>query len=101
MLTQGTMITMLFILVILLVFRAVHLSSRLDEAHKKIDLILESFDGLRRYLYEIDPQFDDERESNKDMEDINANPMSSYHDLKLLEQKEAAGRRTLNTPFVP
>jgi hypothetical protein len=34
----------------------------LERAHKKLDQILEQFDGLRRYLYENDPQFDEERQ---------------------------------------
>ncbi|MFZ3320738.1 MAG: hypothetical protein WA190_00090 [Usitatibacter sp.] len=40
-----------------------YLNIRLERVHRKLDLMLASFDGLRIYLYEIDPQFDDERKS--------------------------------------
>ena len=37
---------------------------RLAEVHKKLDAVLGEFNCLRQYLYEIDAQFDDERQSN-------------------------------------
>ena len=38
-----------------------YLNLRLQSVHKKLDNVLDAFDGLRDYLYEIDPQFDEER----------------------------------------
>jgi hypothetical protein len=38
-----------------------YLNTRLERVHAKLDRALECFDGLRDYLYEIDPQFDEER----------------------------------------
>jgi hypothetical protein len=45
-----------------------YLNDRLKHVHEKLDRVFEAFDGLRDYLYEIDPQFDDERESHKAFE---------------------------------
>ena len=99
MLSQSAQIAILRGLVVVLVLQTFALSKRLDEAHKKIDRALQNFIGLRNYLYEIDPQFDDERQSNSDMDDFDTNPMAAVDDMQLIERKEAAGRRTLNTPF--
>jgi hypothetical protein len=99
MLSQSAQIAVLLGLVIVLVLQTFALSKRLDEAHKKIDLALKNFIGLRNYLYEIDPQFDDERQSNADTDDFDSNPMAAVDDMNLIDSKEAAGRRTLHTPF--
>lgn len=81
-----------------------YLDKRLNEVNVKLNWISANFHGLREYLYEIDPQFDDERESehrfqthmaNKDSSDF----MSGMYDSELIESKEKAGKRTLNTPF--
>ena len=74
------------------------LSVKLGEANRKMDCLFEQFNGLRVYLYSIDPQFDDERVSRAEM-DEGADIYAGYSDLKLLQAKETEGRRTLNTPF--
>lgn len=75
-----------------------YLNTRLERVHAKLDRVLECFDGLRDYLYEIDPQFDDERESARAF----ANDESMFagmNDMELQRRKKASGKRTLNTPF--
>jgi hypothetical protein len=37
-----------------------YLNEKLNPRHEKLDCLLDAFDGLRDYLYEIDPQFGDE-----------------------------------------
>ena len=80
-------------------FHGWYLNERLKHVHEKLDRILETFDGLREYLYEIDPQFDDERENRKAFED-GESMIAGMDDLELIKAKEHAGRRTLNSPFV-
>lgn len=36
-----------------------YLNERLKAVHKKLDSLSDDFNGLREYLYEIDPQFDE------------------------------------------
>ncbi|MBE7460111.1 MAG: hypothetical protein HS112_06270 [Zoogloeaceae bacterium] len=76
-----------------------YLNERLKHLHTKLDRVLETFDGLRDYLYEIDPQFDDERESRHAFED-NETMFAGISDMELVRKKEQEGRRTLNTPLV-
>jgi hypothetical protein len=76
-----------------------YLNDRLERVHTKLDRVLEQFDGLRDYLYEIDPQFDDERASGQAFENDGA-MFSGMDDMELLGQKKSAGKRTLNTPLV-
>ena len=76
-----------------------YLNERLKRVHEKMDRILESFDGLRNYLYEIDPQFDDERESRSAFEN-NDSMLAGMNDMVLIRKKETEGKRTLNTPLV-
>jgi hypothetical protein len=79
-----------------------YLNTRLERVHAKLDRALECFDGLRDYLYEIDPQFDEERRllSELDMS-LNSEKTSfaGLNHMELIRKKEAAGKRTLNTPF--
>lgn len=79
-----------------------YLNTRLERVHKKLDRVLECFDGLREYLYEIDPQFDEERnlldELNKSIED-RAVSFAGMDHMELTKEKERTGKRTLNTPF--
>jgi hypothetical protein len=81
------------------------IGSTLDKIIKKLDLILENFHGLREYLYEIDPQFDDERESRNNFLEDMAKPeeergmFSGYDDCMLSSKKEEEGKRTLDTRF--
>lgn len=74
-----------------------NINDRLRSANRKLDLVLEQFDGLRQYLYEIDPQFDDERRADArlDGDDV----FAGADCLQIERDKEASGRRTLNTPF--
>ena len=66
--------------------------------HDKLDRITEAFDGLRQYLYEIDPQFNDERESRRAFEN-NESMFAGMNDMELIRMKERDGKRTLNTSF--
>ncbi len=76
-----------------------YLNERLKHVHEKLDRVLEAFEGLRDYLYEIDPQFDDERESRQAFE--NGDSMfAGMNDMELIRRKEQEGKRTLNTPLV-
>jgi hypothetical protein len=82
-----------------------YLNERLKSVHAKLDSVLVQFDGLREYLYEIDPQFDDERESSDRFEEHmsaqDSNDMfAGMNNMKLIRDKQKAGKRTLNTPFV-
>lgn len=76
-----------------------YLNERLRDVHKKLDCILENFNGLREYLYQIDPQFDHERRSHQAFEN-NESMFAGMNDMELIMKKEKAGKRTLNTPFV-
>jgi hypothetical protein len=82
-----------------------YLNERLKSVHSKLDSVLDQFNGLREYLYEVDPQFDDERESSERFEEHMADPdnndiFAGMNDMELIRAKEKAGKRTLNTPFV-
>jgi hypothetical protein len=91
--------TIIVTAVVLWFAQGFYLNDRLREVHKKLNNVLDELNGLRQYLYEIDPQFDDERES---LAKVHAEPpefLSGYDDIKLLERKKAAGKRALNTPF--
>jgi len=74
-----------------------YLNERLRGVHRKLDSVLEEFKGLREYLYEIDPQFDDERASDEAV--CKGEFLSGMDDIELLKRKRAAGKRTLNTPL--
>lgn len=89
----------LLVIVLSLVARGYHISNELKRVNDKLDKALDQFDGLREYLYEIDPQFDDERESNAALEN-DEHLFAGMDDLKLQERKRSEGRRTLNTPLV-
>jgi hypothetical protein len=75
-----------------------YLNMKLEAVHKKLDLVLDNFNGLRNYLYEIDPQFEDERQSQSTFE-RGESIFSGFDDLELIRKKELAGKRTLNTTF--
>jgi hypothetical protein len=74
------------------------INAKLDSLHKKLDRVLSCFDGLREYLYEIDPQFDEERAAEEAMAD-ESEMFGGYDHCMLIRQKNAEGKRTLNTPF--
>lgn len=89
--------------VVLWVANGWYLNERLNVVHRKLDRVLEQFDGLRRYLYEIDPQFDDERalrEAFEEGEARGAFPLDAMHLSELRARKREQGRRNLNSPFV-
>ena len=92
------MLWILLVGVVVLLAWISNLNSKLDRVQQQLDVVLSNFHGLREYLYEIDPQFDDERASNLELDDEN-NFFAAYDDLKLLERKKSEGKRTLNTPF--
>lgn len=75
---------------------------RLQHVHKKLDQVLEQFNGLREYLYEIDPQFDDERkllaELHESLEKGSVS-FSGMNHMELIKQKKEQGRRTINSTF--
>jgi hypothetical protein len=79
-----------------------YLNTRLERVHKKLDQILEQFDGLRRYLYENDPQFDEERQLLAELNEAVATNSLSFagmNHMELTKQKKEQGKRTLNSPF--
>lgn len=76
-----------------------YLNVRLKHVHTKLDQLMEAFDGLRHYLYEIDPQFDDERSNLANFAEGNS-MFAGMENLDLTKKKELEGKRTLNTPFV-
>lgn len=75
-----------------------YLNTRLEHVHKKLDKILDQFNGLREYLYEIDPQFDDERRLLTELNE-NLSSFSGMHHMDLVKEKERRGRRPLNSSF--
>jgi hypothetical protein len=91
--------TIIITAVVLWFAQGYYLNERLRDVHRKLDVLLEEFNGLREYLYEIDPQFDDERESSARVHAENPPLLSGLDDMELLKSKRDAGRRTLNTPF--
>lgn len=95
MLTQEVLF---FSLVALFFAQGWYLNEKLKDIHLKIDKIMDSFDGLREYLYEIDPQFDDERKSLRAFENEES-IFAGMDDMQLIRKKENEGKRTLNTPF--
>jgi hypothetical protein len=80
-----------------------YLNERLNRVHAKFDRLFEQFDGLREYLYEIDPQFDEERrlweEFEKDFEKPDSFSFAGMNHHDYIRNREAEGRRTLDTSF--
>jgi len=79
-----------------------YFNDKIAGIHKRFDNIEKYLDGLREYLYEIDPQFDDERASSQRFEkslETGQDIFAGMHDMELLDDKKAAGKRTLNTSF--
>lgn len=99
MFASGIEITIVLTAIALWFAHGWYLNERLKRVHEKLDRIQKTFDGLRDYLYEIDPQFDDERESNEAFEN-NESMFDGMNDMELIRKKEKEGRRTLNTLFV-
>ena len=76
-----------------------YLNTRLIAVHKKLDGLFDQFNGLREYLYEIDPQFDDERMSRDEFLSGNGGMFAGADDLELVLKKNQDGARTLNSSF--
>lgn len=98
MLNGSVELWVLLLVIVALGTYSLYLGLRLKRAHQKLDRLLSAMDGLREYLYEIDPQFDDERKSNQDFE-YNESIFAGTQDTALQRRKKQQGRRTLNTPF--
>ena len=77
-----------------------YLNERLKFVHKKLDAVLESFDGLREYLYEIDPQFSDERQLLIEAFAEDGSPFAGKAHMDLMAEKNSEGFRTLRTNFL-
>ena len=77
-----------------------YLNERLKLVHAKLDRLFEAVDGLREYLYEIDPQFDDERDLVDGLYSERPEKIfDGMHHMELTKSKKEAGRRTLSTSF--
>ena len=106
MLETGIEKTVVITAVVLWFAHSWYLNTRLLDVHKKLDRVLDEFNGLREYLYEIDPQFDDERKTTQDFLDadntgstFNAS-FSAMDGIALRKQKKEQGKRTLSTRFI-
>jgi hypothetical protein len=78
----------------LCVVQGLYLNLLVGELNKKLDTILDRFDGLRTYLYEIDPQFDDERQALGAFFS-NSSTFAGKDHIDLLKRKRELGKRTL------
>jgi hypothetical protein len=80
-----------------------YVNSRLERVHAKMDLVLDCFDGIREYLYEIDPQFDEERRLFAELDEaVRTGQLGGFagmNHMELVRGKQARGERTLSTPF--
>lgn len=79
-----------------------YLNERLKYVHSKLDLLLDQFNGLREYLYEIDPQFDEERRLSEEFEQSYSEDnvgLSGFLEMDYLRKRKAEGKRTLDTGF--
>ena len=67
---------------------------RLDEKlDRTLEALLENIDGLRDYLYEIDPQFDDERNLISDLHESLENDTVTFagmSHMELIKKKQSA-----------
>lgn len=95
---SATSLTVIITAAVLWFAHGTYLNIKLKEVHDKLDKILDNFNGLRNYLYEIDPQFNDERESNAAVG--RGDFLSGMDDMDIRKRKEESGQRTLRTPFV-
>lgn len=75
-----------------------YLNYRLKHLHAKLDLVLNQFNGLRRYLYEIDPQFDDGKSLSEDSKKLRSKGKSGLSGLNLVQyfrQRKAEAKLNL------
>lgn len=84
---------------VVLLFQIAFLREKLAKVDHKLDVVLDRFEGLRLYLYEIDPQFEDERASNERVWAEDAHPLDMAEDAALMTRKKEEGRRMLTSPF--
>jgi hypothetical protein len=78
-----------------------YLNERLKLVHAKLDRVLDNFNGLREYLYEIDPQFNEERRLLRGLfSDEPGTMFDGMEHMELTRQKEKEGYRTLNAHFL-
>ena len=98
MLDSDTERAVIAVAAILLVALGWYLKVKLDSVHRKLDRTLRAFDGLRKYLYEKDPQFDDERHLLDHLASRTALDGGASH-LELVERKKEHSKRTLKTSF--
>ena len=97
-----TVSTAILIAVVLWFATGTYLNIQLKEIHSKSDRILDQLNGLREYLYEIDPQFDEERTLTRGLfESVESSSFSfdgiSLHELEAAKRER--GERTLNSGF--
>jgi hypothetical protein len=79
-----------------------YMNLQLTKIHAKLDKLFDQFNGLREYLYEIDPQFDEERRLTRGLfESVEGGKPSfaGMHLNELMRDKRERGERTLNTGF--
>jgi hypothetical protein len=79
---------------VLFLATVMYLVNRLDGMNERLMDVQVSLDGLRQYLYQIDPQFDDERawDTEGDLTDF-------IGLTKVQKEKSEKGLRTLRTRF--
>ena len=79
-----------------------YMNMQLAKVHAKLDRMHDQFYGLREYLYEIDPQFDDERELLREgySEDFFDAGFANMDHADLIKRKKEEGYRTLHALFV-
>lgn len=77
-----------------------YMNLQLAKLHARFDHVQELFDGLREYLYEIDPQFDEERQALDSFLSGSGGTWAGAIHNDLMKEKETSGRRTLNTSFL-
>lgn len=87
------------VIAVVLLLQISLLRDKLAKMDHKLNVVLDRFEGLRQYLYEIDPQFDDERASDARVWAEDAHPLDMAEDAQLLSRKRKEGRRTLNSGF--
>lgn len=98
----GAIVIAVFAIIAYAIHAKYSLLSRLADTHEelvqKVDALSEDLDGLRVYLYEIDPQFDDERKARTVAETVDHFAAEkAYEDL--LARKKQTGMRVLSTEF--
>lgn len=79
-----------------------YMNDRLKKVHEKLDGVHDKLNGLRAYLYEIDPQFADERALSEQFYADQGGTTTSFSGAELSAlrtKKKQHGVRNLDTPF--